>query len=301
MNIKGLLKYVEISTKITSIFSFALSLSFLFYIGQPINYLLTGIFFVGMFLLDLATTAINNYIDSKTNDQQLPFGRGKALAIIYALLSLSAIAGITLVALTDIIVLIVGGICFAAGVLYTYGPIPISRQPWGEVFSGVFYGFFIPMLILYINMPEDYFFSLDFSLKTVTFSVQLMPFIMLILISVNPVLCTANIMLANNICDLEKDIKVKRYTLPYYLGEKALLLFKWLYYLTYFSTVLMILMGILHPICILTLLTIIPVRKNIKIFYKKQEKSSTFLTSIKNYLLIMGALTLTIFISGFVG
>ncbi|GAB1477023.1 1,4-dihydroxy-2-naphthoate polyprenyltransferase [Bacillota bacterium] len=290
--------YVEIKTKITSVFAFLMTLSFIFYMEQEIDLLKTSIFFAAMFLFDLTTTSINNYIDTRNNGKQLPFKRRNALAITYLLFAVSAALGIGLVILTDIIVLAAGGLCFLCGVFYTYGPIPISRQPWGEILSGTFYGLLIPFIILYINMPSGYYLTLDLSLEAIGLQVQVMPFIALLLISVNPVCCTANIMLANNVCDLENDIKVKRYTLPYYLGSKALKLFARIYYSTYFATLIMAAAGIIHPICLLSILTIIPVRKNIKIFQLKQEKETTFIVSIKNYVLIMGAFTLTVFVSG---
>ena len=292
------LDYVEIRTKITSLFAFLMTLSYLFYIGQAIRVLPTLLFFASMFLFDLTTTAINNYIDTKTNGRALPFQRRSALMIIYGLLILSTALGIWLVALTDLIVLFAGGLCFLCGVFYTYGPVPISRQPWGELFSGVFYGFFIPFLLLYINMPEGYYLTFHLSLETISGELRILPLLTLLLLSINPVCCTANIMLANNICDLEKDITVKRYTLPYYLGNHALTLFAGVYYAAYMSTIVMVAARILHPLCLLSLLTIFPVQKNIKLFSAKQEKETTFFVSIKNYILIMASFTLTVFISG---
>jgi len=294
------LSYVEIRTKITSIFAFLMTLSFLFYAGQPIALPHTLIFLAGMLLFDLTTTAINNYIDTKTNDQKLQFERRIALIIIYVLLALSTAFGIWLVLLTDLVVLLAGGICFLCGILYTYGPVPISRQPLGELMSGIFYGLMIPFLLLYINMPEGYYLTLDLSFETVGVEIQVMPVVTLLLLSVNPVCCTANIMLANNICDVERDIKVKRFTLPYYLEEKALYLFAGIYYMTYLATIVMVIMKILHPVCLLSLLIIIPVQRNIKVFFKKQEKETTFAVAIKNYIMIMTAFTLTIFISGLI-
>ena len=93
----------------------------------------------------------------RPTEQVLQFERRIALAIIYVLFGLSMALGLYLAYLTDIVVLLLGGLCFLAGVLYTYGPVPISRQPLGEVMSGVFYGLFIPFLLLYINMPEGTF------------------------------------------------------------------------------------------------------------------------------------------------
>lgn len=296
--IKKFLSYVEIMTKITSLFAFLMTLSFLFYIKQPIDWKLTMIFFVAMFLFDLTTTAINNYIDTKTNHQKLQFKRSTALIIIYVLLGISTVLGLYLVYLTDIIILILGGLCFLCGILYTYGPIPISRQPLGEIISGIFYGLLIPFIILYINMPEGTYLTLKLGFETINISLNVMPIITVILLSIIPVCTTANIMLANNICDLERDIQVKRYTLPYYLGNKALYLFAGVYYLTYLATITMIVLKILSPFCFISLLTIFIVQKNINKFFKLQDKGTTFVLAIKNYIIIMGTTTLLIFISG---
>ena len=296
--IRRFLKYVEITTKITSLFAFAMTLSYLFFIGQPIDTLRTAVFFLGMFLFDLTTTAISNYIDTKTNHQQLQFKRSIALLIIYVLFVLSTACGLYLFYLTDVVVLVVGVLCFAFGVLYTYGPIPISRQPLGEIFSGFFYGFAIPFLVLYINMPEGHFLTFAVSRDALDLRLQIWPFVSLILLSIPPFCTTANIMLANNICDLEKDITVKRYTLPYYLGKRSLYVFAALYYLAFLSVVVMVVTGILSPLCLLSLVVLIPVQKNIMVFFKKQDKMETFPVAIKNYLLIMGTVSISIFLSG---
>ena len=298
--IKKFLSYVEIMTKITSLFAFLMTIAFLFYRHQPIDWKLTALFFASMFLFDLTTTAINNYIDTKTNNQILQFQRNIARNIIYVLLFISIVLGLYLAYLTDIVVLLVGGLCFLCGVFYTYGPIPISRQPLGEIVSGLFYGLLIPFLLLYINMPKGTYLTLHFDLQTIGINLNIMPMLQIFLLSIAPVCTTANIMLANNICDLEKDIKVKRYTLPYYLGHKALYLFAGLYYLTYIATIVMVTLHILPMICLLSLLTIVIVQKNINQFFKVQDKSTTFVFAIKNYILIMGVNTILIFLGRFV-
>ena len=295
--IKKFLSYVEIMTKITSLFPFLMTIAFLVFSKQAINWKLTLIFFASMFLIDLTTTAINNYVDTKTNHQTLQFKRGVALTIIYVMLILSVGLGIYLAFLTDAVVLILGILSFMCGILYTYGPIPISRQPLGEIFSGLFQGFLIPFLLLYINMPQGTYVNLALSSGTIRLDMNIVPIVSAILLSVAPVCATANIMLANNICDLEKDIVVKRFTLPYYLGTKSLYLFASLYYLTYLATILMVILKILHPITLLSLLSIIIVHRNIKTFFKKQDKATTFVLSVKNYIIILGANTLMIFIS----
>ncbi len=283
------LSYVEIMTKITSTFTFIYTIAFLLYKGQPIRWGLTFLFFGSMFLFDLTTTAINNYIDTKNNHQTLQFKRRTALIIIYVLFGLSTILGLLLAWQTDLVVLLVGGLCFLCGVFYTYGPLPISRMPLGEVMSGIFYGLLIPFLLLYINQPEGTYLTLKVNLSTISLDLQVLPLLFLLLFSVIPFSTTANIMLANNICDLEKDIAVRRHTLPYYIGRKALYLFAGLYYMTYLATILLVVFGLLSPICLLSLITIIPVQKNINTFYARQEKATTFLMAIKNFMIIMGA------------
>ena len=299
--IKGFLKYVEIMTKITSTFAFLLTIAFLYYQNQPIRWNLTLLFFITMFLFDLTTTAINNYIDTKNNHQTLPFARGIALVIILVLLGVSALLGFYLAYLTDIVVLLIGGLCFLCGIFYTFGPVPISRQPWGEILSGIFYGFFIPFILLYINMPKGNYLIFNWNYHTINLELQIFPLLTVILFSVIPVCTTANIMLANNICDLEQDIRVKRYTLPYYLGtKKALYLFAAVYYGTYLAVIAMVILKILPLILLLSLLSIIPVQRNINKFFKKQDKGATFVTSIKNYVIIMGTNTLLIYAAGLI-
>ena len=294
------LEYVEIKTKITSVFAFALSLSYLFALGVPINSGLTWIFFTGMLLFDLTTTSINNYIDTKTDKVPLQFNRTSAKAIIFILLGVSIFFGIWLVILTDVVVLITGGLCFLIGIFYTYGPIPISRQPLGEIFSGILYGFFIPFLVLYINVPLGTYLELTLGWDVVYFQANVVALVHLGLISIAPVCTTANIMLANNICDLERDIRVKRYTLPYYLGGKSLYLFASLYYMTYLASLVMAVMGMISPIALVSLVTLVPVQKNISIFFKEQKKETTFNVSITNYLWIMTGNILGFILTGLV-
>lgn len=297
--IRRFFEYVELRTKITSTFAFLISIALLVYMGQPMQWDLTLLFFASMFLFDLTTTAINNYIDSKHNQQALPFRRRTALTIIYVLFIVSTILGLLLAFRTDLIILLVGGLCFLCGVFYTYGPLPISRQPLGELLSGVFYGLLIPFIVFYINLPAGTILSLNVNFTTISLNIHVLPLLSLFLFSVIPFCTTANIMLANNICDLEKDIAVKRHTLPYYIGDKALYLFAILYYTTYLATIVMVLLGILSPVCLAALITIAPVQKNINTFFRKQEKETTFQMAIRNYVLIMGANTLFIFISAF--
>lgn len=282
------LSFVEIKTKITSLFAFAMALAYLLYLNQPLDWAKSGIFFAAMFLFDLTTTGINNYIDTRTNDQVLQFKRPVAKMIIFIMLAISIGLGLWLAVLTDWVVLGIGGLCFICGVFYTFGPVPISRIPLGEVLSGIFYGLLIPFLLLYINLPAGSLLSFDIQGGIASLEVYLLPILILGLICWAPMVCTANIMLANNICDLEKDILVNRHTLPYYIGkERAVTLYAVLYYSVYGAAILLVILKFLPPWYLLLLVTLIPVEMNLRVFRKKQEKALTFITSIKNFILVM--------------
>jgi len=296
---KRLLSYVEIKTKITSVFPFLLTLAYLFYGGKEIDLLRSSVFFLGMLLFDLTATTINNYSDTKKNHQALQFKRTAAKAITLLLLALSIFMGLYLVYLTDIVVLLLGGLCFFFGVFYSFGPVPISHGPYGEVISGLFYGVLIPAILVYINITDELL-KFSLSLTRISFEINFAASFGLALLSVVPFCLTANIMLANNISDREHDVRVGRFTLAYYLKEKSLFVFSAFYYIAYASVIVMVIFRYLSPLSLGLLLTLVPVQKNINMFYKKQVKEETFIVSIKNFLIIIIAHTLLIFISGLI-
>ncbi len=297
--VKRTLNYIEIKTKITSVFPFLMGLAYLHSSGYGIDPLKTGVFFLGMFCFDLTATMINNYYDSKKNHQTLQFGRRAAMAILLALFAASVILGLFLVYLSDPVVLFLGVLCFFFGIIYSYGPVPISHGPYGEIVSGVFYGLLVPAILFYINVPEGELFSYSLDGWTLSMILDIRSVVGLMMLSVAPFCLTANIMLANNICDLKRDVMVNRYTLAYYLGEKTLWLFAALYYTAYLSVIAMVAVGLLSRLSLILLITLIPVQKNINLFFKKQTKEETFIVSIKNFLIVIIFHTILIFLGSF--
>lgn len=263
-----------------------MTLAYLYSGGRQIDPLRSLVFFGGMFLFDLTATTINNYSDTKNNGQPLPFNRRAARLITLILLLLSMALGLYLVSLTDIVVLLAGGLCFFFGIIYSYGPVPLSHGPYGEVTSGFFYGVLIPFILVYINGPKDLF-TYSLSWDKISADLSVVSMFGLLLLAVLPFCLTANIMLANNVCDVEHDVAVGRFTLAFYLRKRALYLFALLYYTAYLSVVAMVIFGYISPLSLLLLLTLIPVQKNINLFFKKQVKSETFGVSIKNFILII--------------
>ena len=152
--LKRFLTYVEIKTKITSVFPFLMTLAYLNSSGLLINHTRSLIFFFGMFFFDLTATTINNYYDSRKNGQKLPFSRRVSAVIMLILLLLSVFFGIWLAMLTDIVVLFLGVLCFLFGIFYSFGPLPISHGPYGEFISGLLSGFLIPAIMLNITTTE---------------------------------------------------------------------------------------------------------------------------------------------------
>jgi 1,4-dihydroxy-2-naphthoate octaprenyltransferase len=58
----------------------------------------------------------------------------------------------------------------------------------------------------------------------------------------------------------------------------------------------MVVFRFLSPLSLLLLVTIVPVQKNINVFFKKQVKEETFIVSIKNFILIISVHILLIFL-----
>lgn len=268
------------------------------FMNIEIKVLPTIVFFLGMLCFDLTTTAINNYIDAKGNGRPTGYTLTQGKAIIFILLGISTLLGISLVFLTDIVVLLCGGLCFLVGIFYTWGPVPISRQPYGEIISGVMYGYFIPFIIIHANAPG---YLIDFVLEgtVVTVAFELVNIIKFLIAFFVPTVLTASIMLANNTCDLDADIEVNRYTLVFYIGRQwAKILMQCIYVSLYISIVIAVIIGSLPITALVTLITIPNVIKNYKSYEKDLVKQLSFGFIIKNFIAIMFVLSLSVVIGG---
>ena len=60
--------------------------------------------------------------------------------LIFAMLAGTLLIGLYLTFVTGWLLLVMGLVVCFIGVFYTFGPIPLSRMPLGEVFSGVTMG-----------------------------------------------------------------------------------------------------------------------------------------------------------------
>lgn len=311
MTLNSFLKLVEIQTKIASVFPFLIGTLFTLYrydSFRPVNFI---IMLISLISVDMTTTAINNYMDYKKAKKKYGFNyeshnaivsynlkESTVISVIIILLVIAILFGILLYFNTNIIVLLLGAISFIAGILYSFGPVSISRTPLGELFSGTFMGFLIVLISIYIHIFDENILLIAFSDGLLNISLNIKEILFILLVSIPSVLTIANIMLANNTCDIEDDIENRRYTLPIYIGkENALKLFKALYYLVYFDVVLLLILRVENVSSIIILLTLIPISKNITRFYEKQTKKDTFIIAIQNFLLINGSHVLVLGIS----
>lgn len=296
MSLSGFLKFVEIQTKVASVIPFILGTLYSLYRYETFNFENFITMFISLITFDMATTAINNYCDYRKAkvDYEVEnpitaheIGNTTAVFIIFALVIIAVAFGIKLTLNTNIVVLLIGLISFAAGILYTFGPIPISRMPLGEVFSGIFMGLIITFLAIYIHIYDENIFTLAYQNSILKININIFEVFYIFLVSIPAIGGIANIMLANNICDVETDIINKRFTLPYYIGRKsALNLFKFLYYIGYVDIAVLVILGILPITSLLVLATLLPVNKNIKLFCENPSKSKTFILAVKNFVII---------------
>jgi 1,4-dihydroxy-2-naphthoate polyprenyltransferase len=295
--LKGFFEFVEIRTKFASIIPFALGTVYSIYHFKSFNFINFVIMFISLIAFDMATTAINNYCDykkmlksNKNNTSTILLGYlnpSIAYAIILLLLIIAVFFGIILTVETNVVVLLIGIFSFIAGILYSFGPIPISRMPLGELFSGTFMGFIIIFLSVYIHVFDKNIVSIILSSKILTFNMNFSEVINIFVFSIPAMTGIANIMLANNICDVESDILYKRYTLPHYIGKQnALKLFAVLYYLGYIDILVLTLLRIIPVVSLLIFFTIFYVNSNIKTFSKNPIKSKNFVLSVKNFVVI---------------
>lgn len=309
LDIKSFLKLVEIQTKVASITPFILANLFLVYHYDNFNFVNFSLFFLSLLAADMGTTAVNNYQDFKKAQKKEGYNYELHNAIvkydlsektvkktILSLFGAAVLIGIVLFLRTDIVVLLIGALSFLVGIFYTSGPVPISRTPSGEIFSGLFMGFFISFLAIYIHNLQ--LLNVFIESNQVIIEMVYYDIIKIFIFTLPLILGISNIMLANNICDIEDDLANDRYTLPIYIGRlKSLNLFKYLYYLSYISILISVILNILPVYSLLSLLTFFLVEKNINTFFKKQSKKETFELAVQNFLIINYGTALTLIIA----
>lgn len=312
MSIQNFLKLVEIQTKIASLFPFLVGLFFSWgYFGQ-VDVKKMALFFIAMLLFDMSVTAINNAQDyQKAKDpiykETMNIIGQKQLSLtlvrffIFTMVTIALGIGLYLSITTGWLFLVMGMLCCVIGIFYTYGPIPLSRMPLGEVFSGVTMGLGIPAMVVYLNTYEKRLFYLTIKQNQFIVSGKISALVALVIACLPLMLTIANIMLANNLRDLDTDIKNHRFTLVFYIGrKKGVQLFQWFMYSCYFVLLLGFFSHIFSWPSLLVFGTLPHVRQTLKKHEEELPQPISFKRSIDNFLLFNSAYLFSLFLTIYV-
>ena len=309
-NIAIFLEFVEIRTKIASVFPMLLGFLWTGYHYQQFNWLNSLIFAIAVISFDMCTTAINNTIDFHKaidldyKNQENVIGKNnlsfkKMVYIVLALLAFAIIFAISLVFLTDFLLLVLGGLCFLLGITYTFGPTPISRSPYGEVMSGVTMGFGIFFLAIYMTMYGEIL-SSTHTFGTIAINFNWFETVKIFMMSIPLISFIANIMLANNTRDLETDIINERKTLVFYIGKtNAVRLYQILSAIPWIVWLLYIISGIL-PIWSILGFGLLPIHYKSILRFKEKQTRETFPEAIKSFTLFASMYLITLLVSNII-
>lgn len=309
MYLTSFLKLVELQTKIASFIPFVFGVIYTLFRFNTIKPMQVLFFFISLLSFDMFTTALNNYNDFKKAVKkegynyefhnaisQFNLKESTVVTIIALLFSSAVVFGLITFLRSDYLVLLLGCLSFLMGILYSAGPIPISRTCFGEVFSGFFMGLLIPFLVIYISIYDQNFIGLTLNESNLILILNWKAILPIVFTALPTVFCIANIMLANNICDIDDDFANKRYTLPIHVGKKkSFILYDALYIFAYLDIILCVILGYLPWVSLLVLASAFMVYKNVKAFYALQTKKDTFALTVQNLIFIMVPLILSVF------
>lgn len=210
--LKNFFSVVEMRTKVVSITTLSSALVYVWWrFGFPSLYPLI-IMWVASLAVDMGTTAFNNYFDylkgtdvnrdESEPDKLLALGKVEPSFVFWSAFICYIVAivlGLIIGLSINLWLIPVGFVCMCAGFLYTGGPIPISRTPFGELFAGGFLG-----CILFLIATKVWGGIVDSKS----------------LLAALPCACViASILMVNNTCDIAGDILAGRKTLAIILGS----------------------------------------------------------------------------------
>ena len=200
-----------------------------------------------------SVNTFNDYVDYiKGNDSEKDYVEESDAVLIYNSINpkqalilgiihliLGAVLGIIACIQSGFLPLGIGCIGGIVVLLYSGGPFPISYLPIGEIISGFVMGILIPLGVAAVS---------DGKLHNEIF-----------LYALPLMIGIALIMMTNNGCDIEKDLRAKRHTLAVLLGRKNtknlyhILIVIWLLVTSALSIYLLGIIGYITPVLILLL------------------------------------------------
>lgn len=296
MTLKIFAELVELKAKTASIFPFLMGFLYSWYHYNQIYWGNMLIFFISMVLFNMAVDIMDNYMDYHNatdvhdykHETNIIGRENLSLSLVrnmmWGFIMVSALMGIYLASQTSWVILWLGMFSYAMGIFYSAGPKPLSSLPVGEVTSGLTMGVVIPLICVYLNIYD----IVPFEWHLIS-SVTMM--------SLPAAFSIANLMLANNTCDVEEDILNNRHTLVSYIGKKkAVTLFQILVIATFVAATISVIFKIV-PLTLLLLWAIFPkVWQNTKAYSKEQIKTKTFPLAIKNLAMVVAVQVVLFFI-----
>ncbi|MDR2994370.1 prenyltransferase [Vagococcus fluvialis] len=296
MTLKIFAELVELKAKTASIFPFLMGFLYSWYHYNQIYWGNMLIFFISMVLFNMAVDIMDNYMDYHNatdvhdykHETNIIGRENLSLSLVrnmmWGFIIVSALMGIYLASQTSWVILWLGMFSYAMGIFYSAGPKPLSSLPVGEVTSGLTMGVVIPLICVYLNIYD-----------IVPFDWHLIGSVTMM--SLPAAFSIANLMLANNTCDVEEDILNNRHTLVSYIGKKkAVTLFQLLVIATFVAATISVVFKIV-PLTLLLLWAIFPkVWQNTKAYSKEQIKTKTFPLAIKNLAMIVAVQVVLFFI-----
>lgn len=209
---KTLLKLADVRTLTAGLLPVLFGSSYALYAWGKINLAYVLLLALAVALIQAATNMFNDYMDFKRGADGVDSAEEKALVsgeltprqdlvliITYIVVALGI--GVVIASRTSWWILLVAGGGAAVSFLYSSGPKPISRTPFGELASGLTMGLGITATVVYIQSG--------------VLSGRV------ILVALPTVVYIAYIMFTNNLCDLNKDKRAGRRTLPGLLGFRT--------------------------------------------------------------------------------
>lgn len=300
MSLKVFLELIEIKAKAASMMPFLIGLAYSIWRYHQVNWLNMLIFMVAMILFNIAVDVMDNYHDFKRakdievyQQQTNIIGREQLSLttlkwLIIALISVATLIGIWLVTRVGMTLLWLGIFCFAIGILYSFGPYPLSGLPVGEFFAGFTMGVMIILITIYLNVANHAIWNIPSLLR-------------IWLVALPLELWISNLLLANNLCDEQEDILNHRHTIVRLLGKRICLIAYSLKNILAFLFIAISPFFHVAPWTVLLSLLIVPfVVKQNKLLIKRQIKKETFVSAVR--ILMVGGATqvLTYFIGIFI-
>jgi len=213
MTFRQFSRVVEMRTKAVSVSTFSMAVLYSAWRAGSVRLWETLICFIAVFLVDMGTTAFNSYFDfkrgidsaatNKEEDKVLLHEKvspNSALLIAMGCFDLAGVLGIILAFMVGFWIVALGAICLAAGFLYSGGPKPISRTPFGELFAGAFLGTVLFAIVARVTSGAA-------GWQAVAASAP-------------GAFIVASILAANNRCDMLGDAAAGRRTLPIVFGAR---------------------------------------------------------------------------------